>query len=214
MRDELEKTQQQLAHAAEPEHLAPTGDKDMREQAEGLAVGLQKTQDEAAELRSALQREREAHAKLHRDYRTVTSLRDHLSRRNGTLTRIGNELRDQARKAQHAAEQRGSALQQANKNLEEQRRVHHRRVERHAEELETLKSQAAARDAALVTLRSRAEDAERTLQQRDDDLSQQKQSLAAATRAHEEVHLVADSESRSLLAEKNRRVAAERLADS
>ena len=59
-------------------------------------------------------------------------------------------------------------------------------------------------------LRSRAEDAERGLAQRDEDLRQQGRSVAAAERANQEVQVVAELESRRLRAEKELRIAAEK----
>jgi len=96
-------------------------------------------------------------------------------------------------------------------------------AERHAEEVGTLKAQAtalAARRDELTQqkadlerdrdeLRGRLDTAQRTLAQREEALGVQKRTLAASERAHHEVHLVAESESRSLAAEKQRRVAAE-----
>ena len=62
---------------------------------------------------------------------------------------------------------------------------------------------------ATETARQRAEVAERDAAQRDNDLRQQQRDFAAVEKAHRETHQVAASESRSLQAERERRVAAE-----
>jgi hypothetical protein len=61
--------------------------------------------------------------------------------------------------------------------------------------------------------RQRADTAERTLALRDDALKRQRDLFAAAERAHKGTHLVAQSESRSLQAEKERRIAAEQRVE-
>ena len=67
--------------------------------------------------------------------------------------------------------------------------------------------------ADLAEQRVRTEKAERTLAQRDQDLKQERRNFAAVERAHRETHLVAESDSRSLRAEKARRMAAEQRVE-
>ena len=67
--------------------------------------------------------------------------------------------------------------------------------------------------ADLAQQRGRAEKAEQVLAERTEDLKQDRWTLAAAERAHREIHLVAESDSRSLRAEKARRMAAEQRVE-
>ena len=65
----------------------------------------------------------------------------------------------------------------------------------------------------LAEQRGRAETAERTLAEREKDWKQERLKFAALERAHQETHLVAESDSRSLRAEKARRMAAEQRVE-
>ncbi len=65
----------------------------------------------------------------------------------------------------------------------------------------------------LAAQRQRAEAADRLAAQRDDDLRQRHRDFAAAEKAHQETHIVAASESRSLRAETERRMAAEQRVE-
>jgi len=65
----------------------------------------------------------------------------------------------------------------------------------------------------LAAQRQRAESADRLAAQRDDDLRRRHRDFAAAERAHQETHIVAASESRSLRAETERRIAAEQRVE-
>lgn len=65
----------------------------------------------------------------------------------------------------------------------------------------------------LATQRQRAESAEHLAEQRDKDLRERHRDLEAVQRAHRDTHVVAASESRSLRAERERRVAAEQRVE-
>ncbi len=65
----------------------------------------------------------------------------------------------------------------------------------------------------LTEQRDRADKAERVLAERADELKQQRLNFAAVETAHRETHLVAESDSRSLRAEKTRRIAAEQRVE-
>lgn len=191
-------------------------------------TALERAESDLAELRQRQAQRDDRHTEevraLKAEGAELATLRDELSRQTKELTRSRDELRGQVEKAKGEAEGSRATLDRVGKDLSELRAAHEQRVKQHTDEVSTLKAQAAAlvatrdeltKQKAELTrdrdeLRSRAESAERTLAQRDDDLSRQRQNLAASERAHQEVHIVAESESRSLRAEKERRIAAEK----
>lgn len=195
-----------------------------------LRAELDQAGRELAELRP-LKAQREQHTQaistLKSEASELKTARDELDRQNTALLRSRDELRGQLEKVQGEAAEHRSALERQSKDLLEVRAAQTQYIKKHAEEVATLKAQTTAllalrddltKQKAELTrdrdeLRGRVEHAERTLAQRDDDLSLQHRNLAASERAHQEVHLVAESESRSLRAEKERRIAAEKRVE-
>lgn len=92
----------------------------------------------------------------------------------------------------------------------EETRMRAAREETNSSRYNHLAQQNAALLQSREELHRRAMTAERTLTERDNELKQHRQNLAAAERAHQEVHSIAESTSRSLHIEKERRDAAER----
>lgn len=205
--------------------------KEAKEDATKKGTALERTESDLAELRKAQAEHAEKHTEeiraLKSEAAMLSTLRDDLSQQNKELTQSRDELRGQVDKAKDEAAESRATLERVNKDLGELRTAHAQQVKQHAEEVSTLKANAAAlttaRDELLKQntdltrardeLRSRAENAERTLAQRDEELNQQRRNLTASERAHQEVHIVAESESRSLRAEKERRLAAERRVE-
>lgn len=129
---------------------------------------------------------------------TVTALRDALSSSRVKSTEEGEALMAQL-----------EAIKQRFESLEKQELATSSRTKELEEEKLALVEQLKQQD----ELRGKLESAERTVAQRDDELKQQRQQLATVERAHKEVHLVAESEWRSLREEKTRRVAAEQRVE-
>lgn len=192
---------------------------------------LERASGDLAELRKLQAQHDEQHTEavrlLKSENAKLATLVDDLRLQNKELTRARDELRSQADKAQGEAAENRAALDRANRDLSELQSAHTQHTKQHAEEVALLKEKAAAlvalredlaKQKAELTrdrdeIRGRAESAERALAQRDDDLSVQRRTLAASERAHQEVHAVAESESRSLRAEKERRIAAEQRVE-
>lgn len=202
-----------------------------RDDAAKKDADLERARGELAELRKLQAQHDEQHTEAIRVLKSenaeLVTLADDLRLQNKELTRACDELRSQADKAQGAAAENRAALDRANNDLSELQSAHAQHAKQHGEEVALLKEKAAAlvalredlvKQKAEITrdydeLRGRVESAERALAQRDDDLSLQRRTLAASERAHQEVHAVAESESRSLRAEKERRIAAEQRVE-
>lgn len=282
LQDELDEARAQLARVEEPQEV-----KALRDQGTSLTARLKESEGEVAKLRAALEekegalsklrslheKQAEQHAeevrKLQAQVATGTALRDHLNRQHAEMARTRNEAVGRLEKLEHEATERQTVLERASAELSavrathEQavsavRATHEQAVAQHAQEVGTLKAQAASlvdlrddlkrqnaeltrsRDEAvaraataqaetataqaeivavrrsferatadITAQRQRAETAEQLAAQRDEDLRRQQHDFTASEKAHREIHLVAESESRSLRAEKERRVAAE-----
>lgn len=178
---------------------------------------LAETRRYAAELEAAAkQRQRVAEERHQR----ISALRDAATASNLRLRTERDELKDKLDEAQRQL----SKCVETDHQLSMLRQTHADLVVKHAEEVrmraaremeitsqyEHLSRQNAGLLQARDELHRRAMTAERTLTERDNELKLHRQHLAAAERAHQEVHSVAASNSRSLQSEKERRVAAER----
>lgn len=159
----------------------------------------------------------EARSQSHKDAAAQT---DVIERHEQDLKELRKE-HDQ-RSTQHKREL-DEQIQKSRREASELRNAQVRAAERAAGELRAMTAQrdelAAQRESLTRQntelgqrrgeLASQLEAAERNLTQRDGELQKQRQNFAAVERAHQEVHVVAASESRSLRAEKERRIAAE-----
>lgn len=201
-----------------------------QEETTRIGAELEQAGRELTELRP-LKTEHEQHAHelriLSSEAAELKTARDELERQNAALLRSRDELRGQLEKVQGEAAEHRAALDRQSKDLQEVRAAQTQHLKKHAEEVDTLKAQTTAlialRDELTKQkteltrdrdeLRGRVEHVERTVAQRDEDLSLQRRNLAASERAHQEVHIVAESESRSLRAEKERRIAAEKRVE-
>lgn len=189
--------------------------------------GLERLTQELAELRQADRARAGEIDKLKTEAADLAKQRDVLRTQNAELTKSGEELRAQASKEQQRATEREASLEQVRGELSTLRKAHVQQAEAHAQEIGKLRSEAVgltrtrdelterykALTASADGLRARAEAAERTLAQREEELSQQRRSFTAAEKAHQEIHFVAESGSRSLNIEKERRIALERRVE-
>lgn len=224
---ELEKAQRRLAQLEEQAKDATAQAKAHQAQAEVLAVRVKKSDEAAVEQQVATERLTAELTELRQADACRTEETNKLHTAVAELTKTRDDLQGQAQSALARATESDVALQQARGELSTLRQSRTRQAEEHAQEVGKLKSQAAALTAqreqlaeqikALSTsaegLRARAERAETTLAQRDEELSVQHRNFVAAEQAHKEVHIVAESESRSLSAEKSRRLAAEQRVE-
>ena len=224
---ELEKAQQRLALLEEQAKDATAQAKAHEDQAEALAARVKKSDEASVEQQAALERLTAELTVLRQADARRTDEISKLHTAAAELTKTSDDLRGQMQSALARATESETALQQARDELSTLRQSRTKQAEEHAQEVGKLKSQAAAlttvrdelaeQSKALSTriegLLARAEVAERTLAQRDEELSIQRRNFAAAEQAHKEVHLVAESESRSLSAEKARRLAAEQRVE-
>lgn len=154
----------------------------------------------------------------------LDALREELHREHAALQDQHAHL--QAETVRVAAEQRAK-LEGLRTEADELRKNQSRDAARLASEVRALKAQhdqvtaqhdTLQRQNAELTrsrdeIRGRLEATERNLSQRDSELKQKRENFAAVERAHKEVHVIAESESRSLLAEKKRRLAAEQRVE-
>lgn len=202
LQDELEETLERLAQAEQ--QAGADGTEDGKDEDQALATQLQQAESEAAELRATLEearkelsavhavREQEVaqHAgevsELRAQVDDAVVVRDQLNRQNAELVQSRDLLRGQLEQAQRGA---------AAANLEGQ--------------VKDLRDALARAESERISQTHRAESAERALAQHEEDLKRQRQQLAAVERAHRGLHQVAESESRSLRSEKERRMAAE-----
>lgn len=238
LRDELETEKKRSLESAEREQAAAAQSQQLREQTVGVNERLQQAEGDAAAYKAVIERHEQDLAKLRKerdqhitqhtrefdDWRSQKAARtaqlDKLQREHAELRQRYTALRDGMGRAVH--EQR-TQLEKAQREADELRNGQARESERAAVELRAMTTQrdelATQRDtlnrqnAELSRRRdevaSQLEAAEHTLLQRDGELQKQRQNFAAVERAHEEVHVVAASESRSLRVEKERRIAAE-----
>ena len=86
----------------------------------------------------------------------------------------------------------------------------HRESEEHRQSKERVVTEHEGLNRRFEELRTRFDENERALKQRDSELTTQRQSVTASERAHQEIHTTADSVVRSLIEERNRRITAER----
>lgn len=153
------------------------------------SAAMEQKEREIAELRATNENEAARHAEelrvLNAQASSTAAVCDHLSRQNAELSRSSDGLRAQ------------------NDSLSGQ-------VARAEAEAAALHSAVARATSESTAYRSRAEAAEHTLASRDEDLQQQRRKLLAAENAQREAHFLAESESRSLRAEQERRMAAEK----
>lgn len=170
----------------------------------------------AAELEAtAKQRERVAEERHQR----ISALRDAATASNLRLRTERDELKDKLGAAQRqlsehvATSHQLTALQQTYSDLvvkqAEEASVRAVREEALSSKYDLLSQQNAGLLQARDDLHHRVMTAERTLAERDSELKGKQQHLAATERAHQEVYSVAESNSRSLQLEKERRAAAE-----
>ena len=159
---------------------------------DGAALGSEAEERHARELeelRADMEREAVRQAKEIRAIKaqaaSTAAVCDHMSRQNAELVRERETLRTQHEALATKAGQAESAAA-------------------------ALRVAAAKAEAATATYRTRTETAERTVVNRDEELQQQRRKLAAAEQAQREAHFLAESESRSLRAERERRIAAEK----
>ncbi len=169
-------------------------------------LALAESRKYAAQLEATAKAQKSAEQNLLKE---VAELRDELARTKCRLATVQDEL---ATTEQRLAQANQSTTVEIN-DLREQL------AEREAK-LKDAEGTAAKQRPVIEQLtrdrdelRSRAESAERTLAQRDDDLARKSRSAAAAERANEEVQIVAELESRRLRAEKELRIAAEQQVE-
>ncbi len=157
-------------------------------------IALAESRKYAAQLEVTAKAQKAAEQKLIAE---VAALRDELARTKNSLDTVQDELASTARELAEAKQSSADEI----KNLREQVAEHDARLREAADaaeaQLPVIEELTRDRD----ELRGRAENAERTLAQRDEDLRQQGRSVAAAERANQEVQVVAELESRRLRAE-------------
>lgn len=234
---ELEKAHQRLVEIEQQAKDAVAQSKSYQERADALTARL-KMADEAvaeqqagserltrelAELRQADTKRAEEISKLTTEAAALATRRDELVAQNAELTKAREELREQAREEQRRATEREAALAQARGELSTLRQAHDQQAHAHNQEIGKLRSETvsltrsrdelAERNKILSAhtegLRIRAEAAEKTVVQREEELNLQRRNFAAAEKAHQEIHVVAESGNRSLNAERERRIALE-----
>lgn len=166
-------------------------------------LALAESRKYAAQLEAIAKAQKAAEQKLIAE---VAALRDELAQTKNHLATVRDELANTENRMAQAEQSTADEIQ----TLREQ-------VAEGEVRLKDAQDAAAAQRLVIdeVTrdrddLRSRAENAERGLAQRDEDLHQQGRSVAAAERANQEVQVVAELESRRLRAEKELRIAAEK----
>lgn len=203
------------------------------------AVATQAQTAEVAALTKRLQDEEATHttqrehdsAAYNAKIATLSAEKDALQKTNDEAQGKLTELQAQAMRvmsAEHERQKKESA------EAEERNRVAAREAVRTASERQALlreRDQIKQERDALVAqnerternheeavrshdaLRGQLDEVQRQLALRDEDLKQHSQRFTAVERAHQEVHIVAESESRSLRAEKERRIAAEQRVE-
>lgn len=238
LRDELDAEKKRATESTEREQAAAQQVKELREQADSANAALKQSEETAAAHKTTAKRREQDLNELRkeRDQRIAqytqelgeqksklsagTAQHEKLQSEHAELRQKHTALQDSAFRAVFEQEAR---VQTARSEADELRKAQARDAERAASDLRTLTTQreelvkqrnalSRQNDEQIrrrEELTSRLETVERTLSQRDDALKKQLQNFAAAERAHKEVHVVAESESRSLRAEKERRIAAE-----
>lgn len=170
----------------------------------------------AAELESTAKQQARVAEERHQ---RISALRDAVTTSNLRLRTERDELKDQLDDAQRQLSEHVAtglqlaALRETCSDLvakhAEAARMRATREEEISPEYQRLSRQNAELLQARDEQQRRAMTAERSLTERDHELKLHRQHLAAAERAHQEVHSIAESTSRSLQIEKERRVAAE-----
>lgn len=196
LRDALEEEKKRASESSEREQADAEQIKELGEQADGAAFQLKQAQKDAAAQKAIIERHE----------RDLTELR---TERDQRITQHRRELDEQMEKSRRElSELRNAQICAAEWAAGELRAMTTQRDELAAQRDALTRQNAELgrrRDEMAIQLGA----AKRHLMQRDGELRKQLQNFAAVERAHEEVHVVAASESRSLRAEKERRIAAE-----
>jgi len=208
-------------------------------QAEAVSTQVQSQTAEVAALAKRLQDEEAAHA-MQREHdsvayqaqlATLSAEKDVLQKTRDEVQGKLTELQAQAmrviaaeyerkKKESAEAEERNRAAARAADRAATERQALLRERDQIKQERDALVAQnertEREREEAVRShdaLRSQVDEAQRQLALSEEDLKQHSQRFSAVERAHQEVHIVAESESRSLRAEKERRIAAERRVE-
>lgn len=199
LQDALDAEKERTAESERRERAAAAQLNEQREQAEGQAERLKKAEEAAVEHKATADRHQQELFALRTSHEALQA------------------------SAQRDATELTARLAQARRETDDLRKAQGREAERVADEIRELKSRReqltaqrdtlAGQNAELTRsrdeLRGQLDATARSLAQREGELTTQRQNFAAAERAHQEVHVVAESESRSLRAEKERRLAVE-----
>lgn len=191
--------------------------------AEALAA-LADARAHAARLESAARQQQTLENQLRNDLFDVkAALIDARSKSRDELDALQDALDAEKKRAGELAERERAAAEQVDKLRKTQARDAEqaadtiRELTTQREQIVSLRDSLQRQNAELThsrdELRRQLDLTEYRLSQRDAEYQQQLQNFAAVERAHTEVHAVAESESRSLRAEKERRVAAEQRVE-
>lgn len=204
LRDELEEAEERLAEADQQAAQVPPSNGDTEAQ---LSL-LRQTAGETAALRGSLEQ-------ANRELSTLRAVYDEETTKHVEEVRTLKHQTSSATALHHQDLLRtNAALVQSRDLLRRQlEQVQHSATNRIAEQTSQLRAALACAESEHTAQRERADTAERTLAQRDDELTRQHDLFVAAERAHRGTHLVAQSESRSLQAEKSRRITAEQRVE-
>ena len=204
------------ARAAELEDAAKraqTQEGILRNQLAALHDELTEERKQLAALRDELATERQKHAetdlqlrkaedKVDANEERVGSLLDELRIAEERTSELEEEVEEERRRAEDVRYDLEQKIKQLRRELDEQRPS----KERVSAEQEELKRQ-------FEELRIRFEENAQSLILRDGELKSQRQNFDASARAHHEIHHAAESMTRSLDVEKERRIAAERRVE-
>jgi chromosome segregation ATPase len=199
----------------------------LEQQAAQHAAEVRELKSQAAAATAREQELAQRHAELERNrdelHDQLEKTKHELTEKQAALGRVESEVLALRRDHAQAVERHASEASAAKSEAAAQAALYEE-AKRSKDELQGRldKSQAAEAETQrllkgaasdLAEQWDRAEKAERVLAERTDELKQQRSNFAAVETAHRETHRVAESDSRSLRAEKARRIAAEQRVE-
>ena len=174
---------------------------------------LAEERNQLAALHDELAEERRKHAEADLQWRKaenkvdaneerVESFLDELRIAEARTSKLEEELEDERRRTEDVRYDLTQEIKQWRREADELKQSHEQVVTEH----EGLTRR-------FEEIRVRLDESERSLTLRDGELKSQRQNFDASTRAHHEIHHAAESMTRSLDVEKERRIAAERRVE-